>query len=179
LNWDSIETPRLILRGLDDSDVEFIYKQFSDEFVCKYLYDAEPFSNLSEAKQLIDQFSNEKNKTITRWILIEKSTNHKIGTCGYHFWDNENNSIEVGYDIMKEYCNKGIMKEALIAIINIAFYKKGLNRIQAFVSIENIASYRLLEKLGFKREGIIRDKHYFRGKYYDHFCYSLLKKEWK
>ncbi|WP_089744453.1 GNAT family N-acetyltransferase [Gracilibacillus ureilyticus] len=53
-----------------------------------------------------------------------------------------------------------------------------LNRINAYVALENIQSIKLLKKLGFKNEGVFRDKHYFRGKYYDHYSFSLLKREW-
>lgn len=71
------------------------------------------------------------------------------------------------------------MSEALTAAIDSGFNNMGLNRIQAFVSLENTASCRLLERLGFEREGIFREKHFFQGEYYDHYIYSLLKKEWK
>lgn len=177
MNWDNIETHRLFLKGLDDSDAEFIFGEFSDEYVCRYLYDAEPFRGIDEARELIAHFGSDRNTTINRWVIMDKGTGQRLGTCGFHCWDKENNCIEVGYDLREEHCRKGIMTEALTAIIGKAFSEKGINRIQAFVSLDNIASCKVLEKLGFKREGVIREKHYFRGKYYDHFCYSLLKRE--
>lgn len=178
MNWENVETERLLLKGIDKSDTDFIFMHFKDEYVCRYLYDAEPFTSFDEAKQLISVFGNKDNGVINRWIIMDKVTKTRMGTCGYMFWDKFNNSIEIGYDLQEEFCGKGIMIEALRAIINKAFTEKGINRIQAITYIENKKSCNLLEKIGFSKEGIIREKHYFRGKYYDHFCYSLLKNEW-
>ena len=89
-----------------------------------------------------------------------------------------NNIAEIGYDLWHEYWGQGYMKEALISAIESGFTNMGLNRINAFVALENINSIKLLEKLGFKNEGVYRDKHLFRGKYYDHYSFSLLKRDW-
>ena len=69
------------------------------------------------------------------------------------------------------------MTEALSKILSHGFEQLGLNRIYAFVSIDNNRSNHLLEKLGFTLEGVVREKHFFRGKYYDHNLFSLLKSE--
>lgn len=179
MNWENVPTDRLLLKGIDESDIEFIFKHFSNDFVCQFLYDEEPFAAVAEAKELIKAFQSEKNWQMNRWVIIEQGSKQKIGTCGFMFWDKANNSIEIGYDLEKEYCNQGFMTEALSAAIDKAFFEKGINRIQAITYIDNLASCRLLEKLGFLREGTIRDKHLFRGQYYDHYCYSVLKREWR
>ncbi|GAF15036.1 spermidine N1-acetyltransferase [Bacillus sp. JCM 19046] len=70
------------------------------------------------------------------------------------------------------------MKEALVRAIDNGFSNMNLNRINAFVALENHSSFKLLEQLGFKKEGIMREKHLYRGVYYDHYSYSLLKREW-
>lgn len=178
MNWENVETKRLRLKGWDTSDIPFVFEQFSDAFVCQYLYDAEPFTTVEEAEQLVAFFSNENNRQSNRWVIIDKSNNQRIGTCGYMFWDTTNHSIEIGYDLQQSHAQKGIMTEALTAVINLAFHEKGINRIQAITYVGNVASCKLLERLGFQKEGIVRDKHYFRGHYYDHYCYSLLKREW-
>lgn len=179
MNWNAIETERLLLKGIDESDADFVFRHFSNEYVCKYLYDEEPFTSIDQAKQLIGMFGNAANTRLNRWIIVEKHSGQRIGTCGFMAWDTLNNSAELGYDLAEAYCRRGIMTEALIAGIHAAYDEKGINRIQAITYVDNSASCKLLEKLGFKQEGIIREKHYFRGKYYDHFCYSLLKREWK
>nr|WP_250886490.1 GNAT family protein [Bacillus sp. SM2101] len=70
------------------------------------------------------------------------------------------------------------MKEALTTTINSVFNNMNLIRINAFVAIENDQSKYLLKSLGFQNEGIYREKHLYRGKNYDHYSYSLLKREW-
>ncbi|GEN88193.1 GNAT family N-acetyltransferase [Oceanobacillus sojae] len=111
--------------------------------------------------------------------MVTKDNKHqRIGTCGYDCWDRTNNIAEIGYDLGYEYWGQGYMKETLISAIESGFNNMALNRITAYVALGNINSTRLLERLGFKNEGIYRDKHLFRGKYYDHYSFSLLKSDW-
>lgn len=70
------------------------------------------------------------------------------------------------------------MKEALISAIESGFNNMKLNRINAYVALGNVNLIKLLERLEFKKEGIYREKHLFRGKYYDHYSFSLLKSDW-
>ena len=71
------------------------------------------------------------------------------------------------------------MIEALTAVIKNGFERMGLNRIEAQVYVENEASVRLLQKLGFKQEALLRDYYCVDGEFYDHYLFSLIKKDWK
>jgi ribosomal-protein-alanine N-acetyltransferase len=71
------------------------------------------------------------------------------------------------------------MTEALTEALTSGFENMSLNRVEAVIALENVASIRLVEKLGFQREGVLRDRHLFRGTYYDHYLYSLLAREWE
>ncbi|MGD6875037.1 GNAT family N-acetyltransferase [Bacillus infantis] len=172
------ETERLFLRKPIAGDTEFIYQLFSDERICEFLYDEEPFTCLAEAEEFVESYSNPEERLYNRWMLVKKEDGRPIGTCGFHCWDRTNHIAEIGYDLWHEYWGQGYMNEALKGAIGHGFSRMGLNRINAYVAIENKASSRLLEKLGFVNEGTYRDKHLFRGKYYDHYSYSLLKKDW-
>lgn len=178
LLFPNIETERLFLRELRDEDIDFIFKHFSDENVCMYLYDAEPLKEVNEAREIVEWYKNSERKNHSRWGIEHKENKKIIGTCGYHCWDRINNIAEIGYDLGKEFWGQGYMTEALTSIIQNGFNNMALNRIQAFVYTDNKRSNMLLEKLGFVNEGVIREKHLFRGKYYDHYCYSLLKNDW-
>ena len=131
-----------------------------------------------KATEFVESYLYPEERGFNRWIIVDKDTNQPIGTCGFHCWDRRNNTAEIGYDLWHECWGKGYMKEALTTVLESGFHNMGLNRINAFVTLENINSIKLLEKLGFKNEGIYRDKHLFRGKYYDHYTFSLLKREW-
>lgn len=101
-----------------------------------------------------------------------------IGTCGYLNYENEHNRIEIGYDLKPEYWGKGIMQEALSSIIHFAFTSMGINKIEAKVEPENISSIRLLEKLNFCQEGVLRQHEFENGKYIDLAILSILKSEY-
>ncbi|MFD1020979.1 GNAT family N-acetyltransferase [Thalassobacillus hwangdonensis] len=176
--FPELETNRLTLRDIIGDDADFIYKHFSNEKVCEYLYDEEIYTKKEEAIELIESYINSEEKGYNRWVLVEKSSQEPIGTCGYFLWDKVNNIAEIGYDLWHEFWGLGYMKEALTAAIESGFTNMNLNRINAHVALENEKSANTLESLEFKREGIYRDKHLFRGKYYDHYSYSLLKKDW-
>ncbi|WP_113929115.1 GNAT family protein [Bacillus sp. P14.5] len=177
--FPDLYTDRLYLRNVRLEDTEFIFKLYSDEDVCEYLYDEEVYTNREQVKEFIQWNSNPEEQGNNRWCILKRSSQEVIGTCGFDSWDRENNIVEIGYNLWKDFWGKGYMKEALIAAINNGFANMDLNRINAFVALDNLRSIHLLESLGFIREGIYREKHLYRGKYYDHFTYSLLKRDWK
>lgn len=173
-----LQTERLTLRALRKSDADNILAHFGDPDVSRYLLDEEPFTDISEALGLIEWYSAPEPRNRHRWLIERKSDGAFLGTCGYHCWDSNNNICELGYDLAPAYWGMGYMSEALGAALAFGFGDMGLNRVHAFVYIDNARSFRLLERLGFTREGVMRDKHLFRGVYYDHYCYSLLKREY-
>ncbi|MFQ5758897.1 MAG: GNAT family N-acetyltransferase, partial [Candidatus Bathyarchaeia archaeon] len=76
------------------------------------------------------------------------------------------------------YWGQGIMTEALRAVLKHGFEKMELNRIQAIIDSKNTRSLKLVHRLGFKKEGVLRQRSYFNGQFLDDVCFSLLKKEW-
>lgn len=178
--FSNLETSRLFLRNVKIKDTDFIYDLFSNEVVCQYLYDEALYTRKEDAIEFIEWNQNPEEKGYNRWVLIEKEDGQtKIGTCGYDSWDQVNHIAEIGYDLLPTKWGKGYMTEALTCAIENGFEKMGLNRINAFVALGNIDSVKLLEKLGFVMEGIYREKHLFEGKYYDHYSFSLLKRDWQ
>lgn len=178
-NFPEMETSRLRLRELRLNDAHFILNLYSDENVCKFLYDEELYTNIDEANNYIEWNTYCENKNHNRWGIIRKADGVIMGTVGFHLWDRYNHIAEIGYDLAEEFWGEGYMSEAVEKCLEHGFDFLRLNRIQAYVAPENHSSIRVLEKLGFKKEGIYRDKHFFRGEYYDLYCYSLLKREWK
>jgi [ribosomal protein S5]-alanine N-acetyltransferase len=176
--FPDLETDRLLLRNVMEEDEEFILRLYSNKKVCEYLYDEEIYETIDDARDFIRYNSNPEENGNNRWCLIRKGNNESIGTCGYDSWDTVNNIAEIGYDLHVDYWGQGYMKEGLNAAIQNGFDNMKLNRINGYVALGNEKSIKLLESLGFKNEGIYREKHLFRGNYYDHFSFSLLKKEW-
>ncbi len=170
MQFNNLETERLLLKNIGPEDRAFIYKQFSDPVVSKYLYDAEPVVSMGDADDIIEMFLQPEIRTHHRWILIRKSDNVKIGTCGFHCWNVNTHEADVGYDLQEAYCGQGYMQEALNAIFAYAKEQMGLLKVTACISVENKGSIGLAKKLGFVRSGeqyneVFRDQAYLHDKY--------------
>lgn len=177
-DFPKLETERFILRKGIVDDAQDIFMLYSDENVVKYI-PLTLFTSVEDAIFEINWYDKIfKEKTGLRWVIEETKTKKVIGTCGYLNYENEHNRIEIGYDLKPEYWGKGIMQEALSCIIHFAFTSMGINKIEAKVEPENTSSIRLLEKLNFCQEGILRQHEYENGKYIDLAILSILKSEY-
>ena len=173
--FPTLQTSRLVLREITTDDSEDIFEIFSCPDVVRY-YDCDVYESLEQAKDQIQSWATNYSKDISiRWGVTESGSSKIIGTCGFNFWNKQYSSSPVGYDLSPKHWNKGIMTEALTEVLLFGFKEMKLNRIQAITFPENLASVRVLEKLGFQRE----EWGYFKGRYQDVYCYPLLKIEWK
>jgi [ribosomal protein S5]-alanine N-acetyltransferase len=177
--FPDLHTNRMLLRQLTLDDTEFIFKQFSDPQVCRYLMDEPPLKDRTEAQRIIRFFLEPEGKTHNRWGMVRKSDNQLIGTCGFHHWEKSYFRAEIGYDLSPDCWGQGYMSEALPAMIKNGFDRMGLNRMDAMVYVGNDRSMQVLKKQGFKEEGILRDYFYLDGVFYDHYLLSLLRREWQ
>jgi ribosomal-protein-alanine N-acetyltransferase len=179
MNFPPIETERLILRQMALEDTDFVFQHFSDSNVTQYLLDEPPVTDYSQAQEIVQFYLEPAGKTHNRWVMVRKSNHQPIGTCGYHTWDKRYFRAEIGYDLSSSFWGQGYMIEALRAIISDGFEQMKLNRIDALVYVENVRSIRLLQRLGFMQEGLLRDYFYLNGKFYDHYLFAMIQREWK
>lgn len=177
-DFPSLETERLLLRTMKAGDLDFVYRHFSDTDIYRYLVDEEPITTREQAKEIIEFYVEPVGNSYNRWVLELKSEKRPIGTCGYHQWHKNHHRAEIGYDLEKASWQQGLMSEALEAVLGFGFEKISINRIEAMVHPENEKSIRLLVKLGFQKEGLLRDFYYQSGSFHDHWLLTLLKKEW-
>jgi ribosomal-protein-alanine N-acetyltransferase len=174
MSFRELETDRLFLKNISSDDRDFIFTVFSNDDVNRYLYDTEPLTDISGADDIINFYLEPEQRNQHRWVIIRKSDNTKMGTCGFHCWDKNNAKIEIGYDLLKEYWSNGYMQEAIAEIIKFAECVMSIKQIDANIFVDNIKSIKLLEKFCFILTGT---KNYlFRGKEYPHKIYSLYKK---
>ena len=183
MSFPEFTTNRLRLTEITSSDVESIFELFSTPDVVKF-YDLEAFKKRSQAKNLICLFeSRYESFSGIRWAIRSKETGMLIGTCGFNSWSGKMRNATIGYDLMPEYWNKRITTEAVSEIIGAAFFGLlpcgPLHRIQADTIPGNIASEKVLLKLGFKEEGTRRECLYLRGAYHDMKGFGLLRTEFK
>lgn len=174
--FPTLNTKRLICRKLTINDAALLHQYWSDVDVTEYM-SLEPFKNIEETVAMITLLNSlpEDNQGI-RWAVTSKEDNKILGTCGFHNHKPEHFRAEMGYELGKEYWGQGIMAEALIAIIDYGFSCLNFNRIEAFVNYGHARSTRLLERMGFKLDGVLREYEFNRGNFVDQYCYSLLKK---
>jgi [ribosomal protein S5]-alanine N-acetyltransferase len=177
--FSPLETSRLYLRPLSQSDVEFVYRHFSNPEINRYLLDESPVNSIEQAQEIVDFFMLPTATTYTRWVLVTKTDEQPIGTCGFHKWDKRNRRSEIGYDLTPSAWGQGYMSEALTVMLEYGFTHLNLNRIEALVYTENAASLKLLEKLKFQKEGLLRDYFYQNDEFYDHWLLSLLKRQFQ
>lgn len=173
--FPEIETDNLWLREILAEDASDLLRVFRNEEVTRH-YDLYPMHDMSEAAELVDFFAEsfELERGI-RWGIARKADNVLIGSCGY-VWLRTHRG-EIGYELRHDCWGQGIMAEALNTIIKFGFTELGLNRIEALVMVENLASAGLLRKLGFTEEGVLREHDFFKGKFHDMRCFALLQRE--
>jgi ribosomal-protein-alanine N-acetyltransferase len=174
--YRELETERLFLRNISIEDREFIFSQFSNNEVTKYLYDAQPVIDIQGADEIINDYLKPEPRGHHRWIIVRKNDNKKIGTCGFHCWDTTLNQCDIGYDLYPDFQRMGYMFEALQEIINFAWNDMKVTCINACIYVDNLPSIRLVEKLGFVYNGQVEDT-LFRGTIYHHRIYNLKKTE--
>jgi len=109
-------------------------------------------------------------------FLVEKKDGSRIGTIGHR---PVGKAQEIGYGMLSSERGKGYCSEAVKIMVDFLFLSKDIVRIQAHTDTENVASQRVLEKAGFKKEGVVRKQSFVRGEWRDNCLYSILREEWK
>ena len=169
-----LETPRLLLRAPRLSDGPGLFALRSDPEVMRYV-DRPQMQTVHEAEQMLAgmQESIANNQGIT-WAITFPGLDELIGFIGYWRIEHENYRAELGYMLHPSHQKKGLMSEALDAILPVAFGPLRLHAIQAFVHPDNGPSFGLLERKGFVREATMKDRWYFQGDFWDTAMYTLL-----
>jgi RimJ/RimL family protein N-acetyltransferase len=178
-----LTTGRLLLREFKETDAQAVFDIFSGESVTRHL-DSDTMRSIDEAERktrgCINLFNNRHGM---RWaITLKEKSDTAIGSCGFFSVRPAWFSCEVGYELHPDYWRKGVMTEALTAIIDFAYTNRfffPLNRIQALTYLDNPASVGLLKRLGFQDEGIRREYTYWKNRFNDLRCFSLLRREWE
>jgi [ribosomal protein S5]-alanine N-acetyltransferase len=165
-NFPQLETERLTLRQTTYKDAEAIFAIFSDPKVTQF-HNLDTFVHIDEAIATIERRKKGFESDLgIRWGIARKQDNVLIGSCGFT-WIKEANAAEIGYELSSQFWKQGIMSEALRSILHYGFENKGLDFVVAQVMLENLASKKLLEKLGFYSQGILKQQGFWKGKYHD------------
>jgi ribosomal-protein-alanine N-acetyltransferase len=163
------------LRQYREKDATLYHKFYNSPEVAKYLPDSMIPKDIEVAKDEIKYWQDIfKRRECVYWAIAKKDNDELVGGCGFNQWSRYHGRIEIAYDLMPEYWRQGIMKQALPIIIQYAFIKMRVTRIQATIVDDNIRSRRLLEDhLGFTYEGTLRKYKFFKGQFIDVLMFGL------
>ena len=173
-----ITTPRVVLRWISEDDIDSLYEIFSSPQVMRY-WSSPPLADRAAAAELQREIAdgNERD-TMLKWGIALRDSNTVIGTTTLFNLSLDNGRAELGYAMAHAHWGKGYMNEALTALVSHAFEVMELRRLEADVDPRNVASIRTLERLGFQREGFLRERWHVNGEIQDAFFYGLLRREW-
>jgi len=176
--FPQLETRQLVLREIKPADKKDLFRFMSDEDTVKQNL-MPPHKEISETDKLLKTLTKQYGrKREIRWGVTIKGSNTIIGTTGYYNMHPMDFHTEVGCLLAKQHWSGGIMTEALAAILTFGFEKMAFNRVTAFILPDNIGAIRMVKKVGFREEGLLKECKYCNNQFYDLGVYSLLKKDY-
>jgi len=173
-----LETERLLLRPITLGDKIEIFKYRSDAETNKY--QGWIPKTIDDVEIFIGKISKQINESNTwfQFVIIEKETQTIIGDFGIHFWDSENKQVEIGCTLNKDSQHKGYATESAKKIIDYLFKELNKHRIIASIDPKNMASIKLVEKIGFRKEAHLVESLFINGIWVDDLLYALIEKDW-
>ena len=173
----ALESERLLLRRLCMRDAPDIYDYSRDAEVARHVLwtaHTSPSESRSYIRYMLRRYRLGEPSS---WGIVLKREGRVIGTIGFMWYNEENRSAEVGYSLSRAYWNRGLMTEALSAVVRYGFERLGLNRIEAQHEVDNPASGAVMRKVGMRHEGTLRSRLYNKGRYVDVELYAILRKD--
>ncbi len=171
----TLRTERLILRPARMSDARDMYEYSRDPEVARHVL-WEAHRSIHQTRAYLRFLLRQYRMAAPGTFVIELiSTGQVIGTIGFMWVQMDNRSAEVGYSLSRAYWNHGLMSEALREVIRFGFGPLHLNRIEAQHEVDNPASGRVMAHAGMRREGLLRQRIYNKGRYVDVELYAILR----
>ena len=179
LTTPTLHTARLLLRPFTEGDTDAIYALMSNAYVVRY-WDAPPWSERTRADRFIARCKAMEQEGSGVRLAIERTADGVfIGWCAFMEWNPSYRCGMIGYCLDDKAWGHGFATEAAGAVVQWAFSTLDLNRVQSGADTRNRASERVLEKLGFVREGTLREDCIVNGEVSDDSVYGLLRREWE
>ena len=175
----TLSSERVTLRPLCEGDIPAFFTLNSDPEVTRYLSHP-PYTELSQAEEKIKKHREGVSKgEYFVWAIEYKQNQVFLGTVSIFYLDRENQHAELGYILARDYWGMGLASESVCLAIDYFFSTGDFRRLEADIDPRNTKSARLLEGLGFVREGYLRERWMVAGEVSDTALYGLLKSEWR
>ena len=175
----TLHTARLRLRPVTSADADALFALHSSAYVLRY-WDAPPWSERARAGRFIAACRQMAEEGSGARLAMDRVTDGAfIGWCALTRWNPDHRSASMGYCLSDASWGNGYATEAAGALLQWAFDTLDLNRVQAETDTRNLASARVLEKLGFVREGMLREDCVVNGEVSDSWVYGLIRRQWR
>ena len=173
--FPTLTTPRLTLREMTLDDAEPYFQIRADPEVMRY-WGAAPDTKVDEAiARIVAVREGVRAGVSIRWAVTDKGSGAFLGSGGLWRWDRRHFRAELGYELSPAHWGKGLMTEAIRAMLRFGFEVMDLHSVEANIDPHNKRSARVLLKLGFQQEGYLRENFFYEGKFSDTAVYSLLR----
>ncbi len=182
MDFPILHNERIILKQLTPENKADVLRHFANEEVNKYV-DFDRIGSLEEAAEIITWANSLfKNQTGILWGIFRNPDNTFMGQVNYVVKADDNftgqkHRAEIGFDLSPDFWGNGYMTSALELTNNYVFNEMKINRIEAIVHPQNKRAHTTLEKLGFQREGRLREYVFYKNDFWDMILFSLLKKD--
>ncbi len=174
----TLHTARLMLRPFAEPDAEDLFALHSNARVLRY-WDAPPWTNRARATEFLATCrQTEQDGSGARLAIESLPSGGFMGWCACFRWNPVHRSLGIGYCLGEDAWGQGVATEAVGAMLSWAYSAFDLNRVDAELDTRNAASARVLEKLGFQREGLRREDCVVAGEVSDSWIYGLLRRDW-
>lgn len=173
-----IDTPRLTLRRMTMKDAGDLYEYSRDPEVARHvLWTAHRsvWDTKAYIRYVLQQYRLGEPSS---WCIVERASGKAIGTIGFMSFSAENSTVEVGYSLARSHWNRGMMAEALQAVLKEVFTVLRLHRVEAQHFSANPSSGRVMEKCGMSHEGHLRQRIWNKGEFMDVEMWAILRRDW-
>lgn len=175
----TLETPRLRLRWLTEADLPALFEVFSDPEVTRY-WAWPAYVEPAQAEALLRNIrSSFAARSLFQWGFTRREDDRVVGTCTLAELSAEHRRASIGFALARAHWGRGYGPEAAARMVQFGFEELGLHRLEADADPRNNASIKVLEGLGFQREGLQRERYFLNGEVQDALLFGLLRAEWQ
>jgi [ribosomal protein S5]-alanine N-acetyltransferase len=169
----------VVLRALESSDVDALYTIFGDAEVTRY-WSWSAFRSRADAERLFEDIrTGFVTRSLFQWGIVEEGARAVVGTCTLYGFDREGWRCEIGFALARRAWGRGTASRAVATALEFAFEALGVQRVEADADPRNLRSLSLLERQGFQREGLLRERYCVGGERQDAVLLGLLQCDWQ